>query len=358
MGTIATMGQAIGTAASICNRSGLLPRDLDAGLIRELQQRLMRDDSFLVGRANGDSSDLARTARITATSDLPLECTKGEEWKPLADGCGQIFPVTAGRLDVVEIFLNNGSGEPAEVTLALSSCRHLYDFGSGHPLAESSAVLPPDSEGWVRFPFHADLPRGLYRICASFAEGVSWRRATGIEPHGTKTGEWDKASGTWSAYRGYHRVDTATWHPFRGCFNFRVTPASRPHTPDQAVNGYTRPLDWPNAWVSEGAFPQSLTLEFPAPVALGEILLTFDTDLDHRIPPRFCPQCVRDYVLHIHTEAGWETLATVKGNYQRRRSHDAKAAKAAKADAIRIEVLSTNGDPSARIFEVRAYPAP
>jgi len=45
-------------------------------------------------------------------------------------------------------------------------------------------------------------------------------------------------------------------------------------------------------------------------------------------------------------------LATVKNNFQRLNRHRFEPAE---IQSVRVEVHSTNGDPMARIFEVRCY---
>jgi hypothetical protein len=69
MATCAVMGQAAGTAAALCARHGLTPRQLyqDQARLRELQQTLLRDDQTIKGRRNEDPLDLARSAKATAS---------------------------------------------------------------------------------------------------------------------------------------------------------------------------------------------------------------------------------------------------------------------------------------------------
>jgi hypothetical protein len=218
---------------------------------------------------------------------------------------------------------------------------------------------PGKQEDWIRFAFEKELPCGLYWVELEQVAGVSWCRSLGEEPAGTKTGQWNALEQAWHPYRGYHVVETAEWVPFRGCHTFRLNPESRPHTGDQVINGVSRPADWPNAWISdpELPLPQSLTLVFPQPISLGEILLTFDTDLDHRQPPRFCKKTVRHYRLWARLAQGnrEELIAEKTDNYHRRRRHDGRGNV---SNALRVEVLATNGSPSARIFEVRVYASP
>ena len=67
-GTIFGLGQAVGTAAALALRRGQTPRQYGKTHIRELQQRLLRDDQYIPGLKNEDAADLARTANVSATS--------------------------------------------------------------------------------------------------------------------------------------------------------------------------------------------------------------------------------------------------------------------------------------------------
>lgn len=71
MGTCAIGGQAVGTAAAMAVEKQCLPREIGKTHIRELQQQLLKDDCYIPGFRNEDPNDLARTARVTATSALP-----------------------------------------------------------------------------------------------------------------------------------------------------------------------------------------------------------------------------------------------------------------------------------------------
>ncbi len=71
MGTCATMGQAVGTAATLCIRKGISPRELAKEHINELQEQLLRDDAFIPIRSAQDPVDLAKTAnKVSASSTV------------------------------------------------------------------------------------------------------------------------------------------------------------------------------------------------------------------------------------------------------------------------------------------------
>lgn len=69
MATCAVMGQAMGTAAAMCARYSLVPRQLyeDKPKLKDLQQTLLRDDQSIKNLKNDDALDLARKAKVTAS---------------------------------------------------------------------------------------------------------------------------------------------------------------------------------------------------------------------------------------------------------------------------------------------------
>ncbi|MBN2449644.1 MAG: FAD-dependent oxidoreductase, partial [Lentisphaeria bacterium] len=66
--TLATLGQAAGTAAALCNALGTTPRGIYRDHIGVLQQLLLKNDQTIPGIRNEDPADLARTATATASS--------------------------------------------------------------------------------------------------------------------------------------------------------------------------------------------------------------------------------------------------------------------------------------------------
>jgi hypothetical protein len=70
MATCAVVGQGVGTAAAFALRAGVDPAAIAASpsLLRAIQQRLLRDDAYLIGVARADPADLAARATVTASS--------------------------------------------------------------------------------------------------------------------------------------------------------------------------------------------------------------------------------------------------------------------------------------------------
>ncbi len=66
IGTCAIGGEAVGIAASMCIKYGCDPRGLVPHM-KELQQKILKEDGFLPGYKNEDPDDLALSAKVSAT---------------------------------------------------------------------------------------------------------------------------------------------------------------------------------------------------------------------------------------------------------------------------------------------------
>jgi hypothetical protein len=125
----------------------------------------------------------------------------------------------------------------------------------------------------------------------------------------------------------------------------------------------------PHQWRSapDEPLPQSLTLAWERPVTVGAVHVTFDTGFQRQLTlsasdrttatvirgPQ--PETVRDYRIEVQDAGGsWRVIAAGEGNYQRKRIH--RLARPVETRALRLVAVSTNGDPSARVFEIRCYP--
>ena len=152
----------------------------------------------------------------------------------------------------------------------------------------------------------------------------------------------------------------------RAALCHRIEPHSLPYQGTNTTNGVSRADNWPNLWISDPnqQLPQSLDLTWDTPQSIQEIYLTFDTDLDApdrcygwpREEHRFVfpvPQCVKNYRVMGRIAETWIELLHIEDNFNRRRIH--KLDSPIHLTALRVEVLATQGDQSARIYEIRVY---
>jgi hypothetical protein len=68
--TCAVIGQAAGTAAALCAQHRTTPRGVYQEHLEQLQQQLLKDGAYLIDLPNRDPRDLARSATVTASSEL------------------------------------------------------------------------------------------------------------------------------------------------------------------------------------------------------------------------------------------------------------------------------------------------
>lgn len=349
--TGAVVGQAVGAAASVCVKRNLSPREVAAKHAKECQQLILRQDGYIPGVVNEDLSDLARSARASATSEAPLVFPPATTELEMTLPKAQIFPVSGNRVDRVSLLLRSALAGNVEMTVALRRADHVWDFRGTDDLASASAVVPANCEGWVHFDLNADVEGGrLYYLHTTAHAGVFWklfvednenlvhRCPVGVSP----------AELPGSMY----------WRPFREgkSFCMAVQPEVRPFAAQNVIQGSNRPDRWTNLWQSAPGvpLPQSLELAWDNPQRFNRVEVMFDTNMNRRIRlPLFrYPECVKEYRIEAWVSGAWIPLHEERDNYQRRRIHSVAMVS---ADQIRLTILATNGVPEARVYEVRVY---
>ncbi len=94
MATCAVIGEAAGTAASLCAAKGVSPREIYRSHLQELQQTLLRQDASVIGLRHEDERDLARLAQVSASSfRSSISVDKPHEAYRLERDAAILFPV-------------------------------------------------------------------------------------------------------------------------------------------------------------------------------------------------------------------------------------------------------------------------
>ena len=356
MGTCAAMGQAVGTCAWLCKKSNILPREVYPTSIESLQQQLLKDDQYVPGVKNEDPADLARTAKVSASSSSPLLFPEPTVPRRLDVPLGEVVPVSMDRLEIVSFLME--AEENTEVTLHLRSTGRTCDFADEKDVACATSKVPSQGKGWVDFKLSTEVcPKSLYWLAFDSNPKVI------VYGSGLFT-----LTGTVPLYKPYERwhylKPTLSWHNLKAVHKrwslcLKTEPVQYPYGPENILSGVTRSDYWTNLWVSHPdlPLPQSAILEFDAPVPFTTLYLTFDTNLSlfqnlHLPTWRAPEETVRDYRILYERKGEWKEIGTFRENFLRRRVHKFPRITANK---IKIEVLSTWGCSSARIFEIRLY---
>ena len=369
MGTIFTIGQATGTAAAIAVRENISVRDVGKKRIKALQQALLKDDQFIPDVKNEDKLDLARSAKVKATSTMRLATYDEEDmdflgvntcwsyveslWLELA-ACFTRGDIKS--IDEVFCYMRNRTGSEQSLVMDVMESDDISkDNATRSPLGTMTARIEAKGGGaqFVRFAASAPLkPTKKYvwlkvRIC----KGVDWFRRIHVYPDG----------GCMAYVRGGGVFDIRNYYQL-AFYTKPLRSGSVDAKPEYVIDGHSRPEiyaaeDGPctHAWRSDPAksLPQAIRLDFPKPVTAMEVRIVFDSGLTFGGIMWPKPKMlVRDYSLWGLVDGKWRKLAEVKGNMKRLQVHRFDAMK---LSALNVKVDATWGAKSAHIQEIRVY---
>ncbi|EIP96438.1 NAD/FAD-utilizing enzyme apparently involved in cell division [Opitutaceae bacterium TAV1] len=113
-------------------------------------------------------------------------------------------------------------------------------------------------------------------------------------------------------------------------------------------------------WES-AALPATLALELPAPAAIREVHITFDSGFERELilsmSDSHTKRSVRgpqpETVKHYRLKLDGKVIAEETSNWQRKRVH--RLAGPATGQKLELEVLATHGAPAARVYEIHAW---
>ncbi len=368
MGTCAYVGEAVGMAAALCHRQGLLPRALGApDRIADLQRALLRIGHHIPGCALRDPADLAPRARIHASSELRLA-----ELKPdgpvlkLAERWAIMLPVAAGSQLKLTIFTHAAQAANLRIELRTSSRVGNHTPDVTHEQLTLAVLAGEDRPLQIEFA-HRFADTGYAFVCLFGDETIGVRcseqRVTGVLTlcHEANLAVAESAVQEPPDDIGVDRFEF--WEPRRrpGGHNLALRLAAPLECFGAAnvTNGIARPTSQPNAWVADFADPSpALTLAWSEPQTIARIELSFDTDFDHPMesvlwghPERAMPFCVRSYrILDAETGA---LLASCADNHQTRRVIVLE--KPIHTRRLRFEFDAPSAHVPVAVFEIRCY---
>jgi hypothetical protein len=376
MRTCCIIGQAAGTAAAIANLHYTTPRGVYEKYLDELQDQLLKDGAYLMGRPNRDARDLARSATVSASSFASIPNPRLAKKKGISGGLihdlnmARAVMFTAGgagilpvNLNSVALYLRSDRDTSTSLRAVLRVAKKLGDFSETANLAEAAASIPPKSSGWIEFKLGAKLEPGKpYYVALPRSDGLKWDLYP-TQPEGTAR-----------AYGG------PKWTLMAGCYKFRLNPGGEPtgagsggtgilpvsnhgqdaHAttssaavrlePGNVVGGWNRAVAGaPNSWAPDPRqpLPQWIELTFKQPVQFNTVHVTF----------QLASMAAAAYRLDAGKDGKeWKTVARADNNTQRRGIHSFAPVT---ADRLRLvlESSSTSGTLP-RVCEIRVYDEP
>lgn len=345
MGTCSVLGQAAAGMAFLCRKYGVDPAGL-AGKSGELHRILYRIDHRIPYVPVSDPENLCNDASVRVSSARILELTDPQFTEPvIAEYDGKTvssaisFPASSDHLKSAEFLLKNPSGKPVAVTAELVRETAMYDFENGTVLASEKQELPSGFSGAVRFDLPSELTKGerYYIRLRGPAEAEVCLEGTYLP------GVWKSRARICWPPQGDNRNLCVRFRPEQHLFEGK-----------NVLTTDNRGGVGNSIWISdpERGFPQWVELRFPERRICGCAELVFDTNLDHINIYDFQKECVKDYRLEGLCGSERIVLADVKDNYLRFRKHEFTPQE---FDGLRLTITATRGDPSARVYQIRAY---
>lgn len=377
MRTGGAIGQSVGMAAAMCCEYGCTPREIYETRLKELQQRLLRDDAAILAIPLEQMSDLpvdlALSAEVTATSEFRFNDQIPGRFVPLIAHAGNVLWDWNPRLDSAEFFLKNNSDIEQQIEVSVHKTKrepkwkNLSDFSSYRwndmraeafeKLAEVDTVLPFGYEGWHKVDFPAELSIGAKDVCSDDDRVlISLSQNKNV---------------SWAVIEGPNEIVEMVelnhlrpeWKPLKVIGAMKLNPAPDLGEATNVINGFHRRFSRgpANMWISESGkgLPQDLILTWSEPQEFNNIAVTFDNlpKQRHENPwesgKRAINFCVRDYEISVWEDDGWKEIFREEFNYHRFRNHSFETLSTTK---LRLRILSTNGGVQrAQIYQVNVY---
>ena len=194
MATCAAVGQGVGTAAAYAALQGMSPANLAASpaAIEAIQQQLLEDDAFLIGRVNNDPRDLARRAQVTASSEQRYGAARSVALGPTRS-------------------VHGPGGVPRERTIA-STHRWMSDPVAGLPAWIQLEWPEPVAPTRLQLVFDTGMHRVLtFSLADSYTQTMHWglpqpETVRDYEVESRCRGSWRPASSVTENYQRRNEI--------------------------------------------------------------------------------------------------------------------------------------------------------
>jgi hypothetical protein len=354
--------------------------------MHELQTALLRGGHFIPGVALADSSDLARSAEITASSELSLSVLPPSgETLSLAESWAMMLPVSSGPMPVVGFTLDVAA--PTTLRAELRTSAHPDNHTPDVVLKSLDIPLTAGKAQEIRLDFQARLEDTRFAfVCLIKNENVSAhlsdQRLTGVLALCQAGNKAVAKSNTQSPPPGIGIDTFEFWTPKRrpAGKNLALTldPPLRAFGAENLTNGISRPTRATNAWVADFSQEQPVIhLTWDEPQTISTLEIDFDTDFDHPMesvlmghPERDMPFCVQDIKIAIApevedsgrtsqtatatlTQAATSVIAEIAGNHQTRRTITFDSPVITRR--LEIQLLVPSIEVPAALFAVRCF---
>ncbi|WP_139995645.1 FAD-dependent oxidoreductase [Paenibacillus paridis] len=367
MATCAVIGEAAGTAAALCARNEVTPRELYQSRLEELQRTLLKQDASLIGLALSDEEELAQAAQLSASSvfqKLQTD-TDTDHTYALTNDAALLFPVDGG-LERLELLVD--VMQDSELCVELWDTGRAENYVPSRLQASSKIRLAKGEKQWaaLELGWQPELAQNAFVIIAqndhiklhtvqqsipgvlAFERKAAPNASKDLEDHDPTQPVIE-----WSMKHLAHRL-----------FGFRVQGSTSAYAPAKAVDGIIRPYGGPHLWMSECMAvgrEEWLQLDWEQEQTVTELRIIWNNDVNedlinlhhHYTSFEVLPDLAKSYRIEAFAAGEWHAVAATADN--RRRLNVVKLEKPVKTQAIRIVIEATNGSPYAQLIAIQLY---
>jgi hypothetical protein len=311
MATCAHTTQAVATAAFLCVQHQLKPSDLlQDHWMKKFQSLLIKQGQYLPKIKFEDKNDLAKNSKVSVSSQYGLrELPFDGRWKSLEFSMAQLIPIPPGNIPIITIKVRAKAKQVLQAELRVSQKTGNY---TPDQVLEKLSIPIKEGENFYQLSFNRKNDNCQYFfICLMANDSLevqcSDTRLTGLISVFNKFNKAVATSSTQNPPPGIGIDSFEFWVPQRRPnghnLAFRLDQTLNLYAKENLFNGVFRPFLQPNAWVAnlEDEAPY-IQLDWENPQELSEVVLYFDTDMDHPLestllghPESEIPFCVKSY---------------------------------------------------------------
>jgi hypothetical protein len=344
MDTCALTGQAAGMIAAYMNQYHVSHDEVYREHLEEVQQDLLKNDMFIPEMQNHDPDDKAREATVTVSSVRPMENRDSSVSLPLDEDFHFLLP-GFGPKGTLKIKLD--CVETTMLRYSVLGCEYRAGFRPGKVISEGEISVSTGAEQWIKLPVHPD-------------QGTSYH----IVLRKTRLVRIHCSPHSYTGFVARFANRKKLYHP---CFV--VEGCDSLFGAANLTNGFSRPHDVPNLWISDECAEAWVQLRWSKKISVKEIRLFFNPDLSrelvnaktihfsehHGFIPRdsMPPELVKGYRISASSGEGLREIVDVADNIVRMAVHPLSPS--VQTNSLRIEFTGTWGSPFFEVFEIRVY---
>jgi hypothetical protein len=365
MATGGLVGQAVGTAASLCRTRSLSPRELlHKGMIADLQQQLLRNGVFIPGVELKDGNIITE-AELMVSSTLHFTGFKESgEFISLTNAVAQMLPVTAGPIPSIKICCHANEDTVLIIELRTSIRRTNHTPES---ILERLELQLKKGKNELPVHFNCRMREEAYVYLTLMSNPLvsvacTNERISGILSLFNHANPAVSNFGSQTPAEDIGVDSFEFWCPQRRPAGknlaVQVALSEKIFDPHNLVNGIDRPSHHPNAWVADLNDPSpSVTVRWKEMKSIRTIEIVLDTDFDHPMesvlmghPERVMPFCVRN--LYIENDQG-EVVWKINDNHHSLQK--IKLEKPLRTKELRFHFEHPMPGVPAAVFAIRCY---